>query len=487
MKNRNPYQYKFSLFVLDMLAFFVALNIAIYLRYSANLPFAKGGTAPWEAIFQAVPFVVLAWLVVSSLFGTYRIHQTVLDEISSVIRATMFTLLALLASTFFYRGFSYSRGMIVFFIPLVLVSIVAERLIFRGLRQRALVRFGGRARVAILGHSAIGETLIQSLLNDHDYYEVVGRIETEASANADESREESQSNTKADLPVLGHVNDIEQLCQSQQFDTLILVERRLDETQVLDSIEACLRHQVNWSVIPLVHELLLDRARVDIVDGIPLVGMRSSNIVGFNWMLKRFIDIAVSLMLIVLAAPIMISIALAIKMSSPGPVLYVQQRIGYRGRTFPFFKFRSMHADSDDAIHREYTRKWIVENKANADGKKVVHKIVNDPRVFAVGRFVRRFSMDELPQLFNVLRGEMSLIGPRPAIPYEVEVYREWHRRRFEAPPGITGLWQVSGRNQLSFEEMIKLDIEYLENWSLLLDLRILFRTIRVVLFEHAY
>jgi lipopolysaccharide/colanic/teichoic acid biosynthesis glycosyltransferase len=148
-----------------------------------------------------------------------------------------------------------------------------------------------------------------------------------------------------------------------------------------------------------------------------------------------------------------------------------------------------MHVGNDDAIHREYTKQWITENRAHTeagDGNDV-HKIVHDPRVFPFGRFIRRYSIDELPQLLNVLRGEMSLIGPRPAIPYEVDVYREWHRRRFEAPPGITGLWQVSGRNQLSFEEMIKLDIDYIENWSLLLDLRILIRTVRVVLFEHAY
>ena len=116
-----------------------------------------------------------------------------------------------------------------------------------------------------------------------------------------------------------------------------------------------------------------------------------------------------------------------------------------------------------------------------------MHKIIDDPRVFAVGKFIRRYSIDELPQLFNVFRGDMSLIGPRPALSYEVDVYSEWHRRRFEAPPGITGLWQVSGRNKLSFEEMIELDIEYLENWSLWMDLNILYRTVSVVLFEKAY
>jgi exopolysaccharide biosynthesis polyprenyl glycosylphosphotransferase len=320
--------------------------------------------------------------------------------------------------------------------------------------------------------------LAQAFMRDRDYYQVVGYIDTGNDATEGAS----------ELPRLGQVDDIEELCTQQSFDSLILVDRMLSETKVLDTVDACLRHQIAWNMVPAVHELLLDRARVDLVDGIPLVGMRRSNIVGFNWMLKRVIDIAASLVLIVLAAPLMLAVAMGIKLSSQGPVFYVQKRVGYRGRLFPFLKFRSMHVGNDDAIHREYTRKWITENQAHDQGENGdVHKIVDDPRVFGFGRWIRRYSIDELPQLFSVLRGEMSLIGPRPAIPYEVAVYREWHRRRFEAPPGITGLWQVSGRNQLSFEEMIKLDIDYLENWSLLLDLRILLRTVRVVLFEHAY
>ena len=197
---------------------------------------------------------------------------------------------------------------------------------------------------------------------------------------------------------------------------------------------------------------------------------------------------AASALILVAIAPLMFGVALAIRMSSPGPVFYTQQRVGYRGQQFPFFKFRSMHVNNDDQIHRDYTKQWITQNQAHSsEGEEVVHKIVDDPRIFPVGKFIRRFSIDELPQLLNVLRGEMSLIGPRPALPYEVEVYNEWHRRRFEAPPGITGLWQVSGRNRLSFEEMIELDIDYLENWSMFRDIRILFRTVGVVLFEKAY
>jgi lipopolysaccharide/colanic/teichoic acid biosynthesis glycosyltransferase len=167
--------------------------------------------------------------------------------------------------------------------------------------------------------------------------------------------------------------------------------------------------------------------------------------------------------------------------------MFRQTRIGIHGRRFELLKFRTMRAANSDAIHRNYVREWIrppetpsaaAIGNSNCNGNGAVFKLTADPRVTPVGRWLRRFSIDELPQLLNVLRGEMSLIGPRPALPYEVECYEDWHRRRLEAPPGITGLWQVSGRNQLSFEQMVRLDIQYIEDWSLGHDLAILFRTL---------
>lgn len=473
-------EHKLGLFLLDIFAFFCALNGAIYLRYGADLPFNKGGAPPWREIFVAFPFVAIVWVIVGVMFGSYRGRQSAVDELSAVVKSTLLTFLAVLSVTFFYRGFSYSRGMIGFFIPLVLLAVLCGRLCVRALQRRALSRFAGRSRVAILGRSKVGESLVTAMLADRDYYEVVGRIDTDAGPY-----------DSSDVPVLGTIQELDALCAKKRFDTLVLVDRRVADELVLESIECCLRHQVNWNMIPGMHELLVDRARVDLVDGIPLVGMRRTNIVGFNWMVKRLFDVGGALLLLLLASPLMVSVALAIRLSSKGPVFYTQERVGYRGKVFPFFKFRSMHVGNNDAIHREYTKKWITENAAHTAGATgdapKVHKITNDPRIFRVGRFIRKYSIDELPQLLNVLRGEMSLIGPRPALPYEVDVYREWHRRRFEAPPGITGLWQVSGRNRLSFEEMIELDIDYLENWSFLLDVQILWRTVRVVLFEHAY
>ena len=203
---------------------------------------------------------------------------------------------------------------------------------------------------------------------------------------------------------------------------------------------------------------------------------------------KRIMDIVGTLVLLVVLSPILLMVAAAVKVSSKGPVLYRQQRVGQYGKPFTFLKFRSMYVDNDCTVHKEYVVQLIAgqaqRNPANGNGKAVgVYKLTNDHRVTRVGAFLRRTSLDELPQLLNVLKGEMSLVGPRPAIPYEVAAYRTWHRRRvLEVKPGITGLWQVHGRGRVEFDEMVRLDLRYARCWSPLLDLKILLRTPRAVI-----
>jgi lipopolysaccharide/colanic/teichoic acid biosynthesis glycosyltransferase len=203
-------------------------------------------------------------------------------------------------------------------------------------------------------------------------------------------------------------------------------------------------------------------------------------------LLKRGIDIAGSLTALILSSPLFLAIALAIKLTSKGPIFFKQKRIGQYGVPFTFLKFRSMYFLNDPKIHQEYVRQ-LISGKGDckqADGNGGAYKLQNDPRITPLGRFLRRTSLDELPQFLNVLRGEMSLVGPRPPIPYETEAYDIWHRRRFfEITPGITGLWQVKGRSKVKFDEMVRLDIQYARDWSLGLDLKILLETPRAVFF----
>jgi exopolysaccharide biosynthesis polyprenyl glycosylphosphotransferase len=198
--------------------------------------------------------------------------------------------------------------------------------------------------------------------------------------------------------------------------------------------------------------------------------------------LKRGVDIVGSLAAVIFASPLLVAIALAIKTTSRGPIFFKQERVGRFGRHFTFLKFRSMYVENDDSIHRDYVTRLITGGEDAAtngsEGDKALFKIKNDPRVTRVGRILRRTSLDELPQFLNVLRGEMSLVGPRPPIPYEYKCYNTWHRRRLlTVKPGITGLWQIGGRSRVTFDEMVRLDLRYADTWSVLLDLKILLKT----------
>lgn len=194
---------------------------------------------------------------------------------------------------------------------------------------------------------------------------------------------------------------------------------------------------------------------------------------------KRSVDIVFALGALGLGAPVFLLLALLVKMSSPGPVLFRQIRLGKDGKPFHFYKFRSMHHNNNEAVHRNFAENFI--NGGNGSGERVF-KMVDDPRITRVGRFLRRSSLDELPQFVNILRGHMSLVGPRPPISYEIEHYQDWHRDRLKVKPGLTGLWQVSGRSQVGFDEMVMLDLHYIAHWSLTLDLKIIARTLPVML-----
>ncbi len=202
--------------------------------------------------------------------------------------------------------------------------------------------------------------------------------------------------------------------------------------------------------------------------------------------IKRALDVLGSALTLILLSPVLLAVAVAIKLSSPGPILFRQTRIGHHGIPFTCFKFRSMFCANDSQIHREYIKRFIAGNAENGKSQATgqpVYKITRDPRVTRVGRFLRRTSLDEFPQLLNVLKGDMALVGPRPPISYEVEDYDIWHRRRLlEVKPGLTGLWQVSGRSRLRFDDMVRLDLEYARAWSLWLDIKILLQTPRAVL-----
>jgi exopolysaccharide biosynthesis polyprenyl glycosylphosphotransferase len=278
------------------------------------------------------------------------------------------------------------------------------------------------------------------------------------------------------IPHLGGFSELGNILRDNEADIntvfVALPNRRQEEIE--ESVRLCQLHGVHSRVVPDLFQLSLNRVEFSNMAGIPMLSVREVRISPIERIIKRIIDLAVASVLVIPVLIVTGLIILAIRLESPGPVLFWQERVGMRGKPFKMVKFRSMVVDAES--QKEQLRQM---NEASGP----IFKIKNDPRLTRVGRIIRRLSLDELPQLYNVIKGEMSLVGPRPPLPEEVAEYQPWHRQRLEVKGGITGLWQVSGRSDLTFDEQCLLDIYYIENWSLSLDFRLMLQTIPYALF----
>jgi exopolysaccharide biosynthesis polyprenyl glycosylphosphotransferase len=243
---------------------------------------------------------------------------------------------------------------------------------------------------------------------------------------------------------------------------------------------------VRVRAVPEIFGLPPSKVEIGSFAGFPVLTLFENPVRGIRWKLKRAVDLAVASTALVLLSPLLGAIALAISLTTRGPILFRQERVGMDGKRFTMLKFRSMVADAPEAYHRELMSSLLSAETAVTPHPSGFFKAADDPRVTPLGRLLRRFSLDELPQLLNVLRGEMSLVGPRPALAYEVALYKEWQRRRLHVLPGITGLWQVSGRSRLSPTDMLRLDVHYAETWSLPSDIKIILQTIPAILRDDA-
>jgi exopolysaccharide biosynthesis polyprenyl glycosylphosphotransferase len=275
------------------------------------------------------------------------------------------------------------------------------------------------------------------------------------------------------LPYLGTVQDLPQIFAERELDELIVAGSEFDDKAVLELVDLAHRRGVRVHAAPTTAELLTQRAEYVPGQGVPLFELRPPAFVGTDWAIKRTFDLVVSVFVVVIGLPLWIAIAIAIKLGSRGPVFFRDRRVGLNEREFQMVKFRTMYADAPE-------RQVRLEAENEAEG--ALFKLRNDPRVTPVGRVLRRLSLDEVPQVLNVLRGEMSLVGPRPLPLRDFRLLEPWHRKRYLVLPGMTGLWQIAGRSDISFDDLVRLDFYYLENWSIWLDISILFRTLPAVI-----
>ncbi|HVS85977.1 MAG TPA: sugar transferase [Gaiellaceae bacterium] len=438
-----------ALLAIDLGGLAAALYLALVLRelYYGNRPILWG--IVWDAEAKWLPFLTLITALVFWRAGLYAPRERRAGAgriVSSLLLVTLLTLAFVIGGG--YQHTTFGLYATAFVLAAILISslrasyelISAEVWRVAGVRRRALL-VGDEERIASLRH------LLGRSRGGIDY-EFVGTLSP------------------------AEVRDLAGVLARLPADELIVSGADLEEEELVELVDVAHRHAVKVRIAPTTADVLTQRAEYVPGQGVPLFELRPPVVVGLDWSLKRSFDLLVSAVGAILLTPLWLLVGLAVKLDSPGPVFYRDRRVGLGEREFGMFKFRSMFVDAAD-------RQAGLEADNEASGP--LFKIKDDPRVTRVGRLLRRYSIDELPQLFNVLRGDMSLVGPRPLPLRDFVQLEDWHRKRYLVLPGMTGLWQVSGRIELTFDDLVRLDFYYLENWSIWLDVSILAKTLPAV------
>jgi exopolysaccharide biosynthesis polyprenyl glycosylphosphotransferase len=330
-----------------------------------------------------------------------------------------------------------------------------------------------RRQVAIIGSDEEAGRITKHIVGNNAPFWVAGFIGARGA-------------NKADLPMskvlLGEFKNLPEIVSRERLDDIIVTDEGMDKRVLISLLDYCTSEGLSVWFSPKLMPIVNIKVYIDNFCGIPMIRLCSQR---HDWVfnkLKHGLDALITLPAFVILLPFFLVIGLAIKLNSPGPVFYRASAIGKSGKPFVMYKFRSMRVDADSAIHKDYVTK-LIQGEIRPEGNHVkALKITDDPRITWVGKVLRKTSLDELPQLMNVLKGDMSLVGPRPCLPYEYEIYQDWHKKRLGIRPGITGMWQVAGRSEVAFEDMVLLDLYYLYNRSLSMDMNILYETVYAVL-----
>ncbi len=407
---------------------------------------------------RALPFIALFWVLTLAWFSQYNHYGKIssLNQVGDIIKATGAVLIIWLAFANVTKA-RYDLGNSV-----IGISVAGAFLYLYG--SRSLLRFIkgwlrahriGLTRVAIIGAGETGRRVALRIQNHPEVgYELMGFIDRRAA---------ELGPRVAGVPVIGDTSELANLLLRYRIEEVFLAVPTISQNEAFNMVVLCEAARVNFKIVKNgLLEVITDRVKIDDIDDFPVIQLREGRLTPLGEAAKRALDLAITVPGLMLTLPLWLGITLAIRLDSSGPVLFCHDRVGKDGRKFRLFKFRTMRHDTNPY--------------AVAPGDQT------DPRITRVGRWLRKTSLDELPQLLNVVRGEMSLVGPRPEMPFIVDQYEPWQRRRLDVPQGITGLWQIAGRKQLPLHYNLDYDFYYIRNWSLLLDIVILIRTVPAVL-----
>jgi len=446
-----------SLLALDFAGVGLAIFTALVLKEAVRGPVRAG-----DALATTERFLPFAYLLTALLFARSGLYAERAQRPGlSRIVGSLYQVAFVAAIFALVNGEHFSSYYIFWSTPaFASVYVASTRVVYERLTGY-LLRAAGYQRRAVLVGRGKHITDVAHALSDaqHSPIQIVGFL--------------APSSLPADgLRQLGSLGDLEEVLSGARVDEVIIADPEFPQDDAVELVDQCHRHGVKVRLAPSTMEILIHRAEFVPGQSVPLFELGPPVFEGVDFALKRTFDIVGATLLLVLLSPMLLAITLAVRLSSRGPILFRSMRRGIGQSPFACLKFRTMHTHAEE-------RQAELEELNEATG--ALFKIREDPRLTPVGRFLRRFSLDELPQLVNVLRGDMSLVGPRPLPERDYEMLEDWHRKRYLVLPGITGLWQVSGRSELDFDELVNLDFIYLENWSLALDLTILLKTIPAV------
>ncbi|RKU23940.1 undecaprenyl-phosphate glucose phosphotransferase [Candidatus Poribacteria bacterium] len=436
-----------------------AIVVAYWVRFESGwtpeaLALHKGGTPPLDDYFRLIPLMAIIWLMTLKTLGLYQPeNNATLSAFWTLCKASGIALIATLAALFFiYHHDAYSRWVMLLASGFSLIWLFLGRLVLHRFRQAIHAQGVGVSRVALIGYDARSEQFIKALqVKPNSGYALVGIVAEKG--DADDSM----------VPYLGKSQDILMLVQKHRLDALFISSPAVPNDTILQILHACEGVPVQINVLPELSEFIIGGSAITLFEGIPVLQLRETPMQGVSGIVKRLIDLVFSAFALIVLSPLMLTIAIIIRLTSPGKAIFRQERVGRAGKPFRIYKFRSMRADAEEKVGHVW---------AEAD----------DPRQTSLGKFLRRWSLDELPQFFNVLKGDMSLVGPRPEMSGLIDTFSEsipHYLARQRVKSGMTGWAQVNGlRGNTSLEDRISYDRYYIENWSLGLDIKIILKTL---------
>jgi len=450
---------------LDYLMIVLAALAAYFLRFGRLITGIRPVIfeLPLKQYLFLVSLIAIGWLFIFALSGLYNIkRKRFIDEISKIFLACSTSILAVIVIMFFSRELFSSRFILLAAWLFSIVFVSAGRIIIRITQRFLLKRNIGSRKVIIIGNDKITKIIAAEIYRNPGLgYKIIDRFPN------------FNKETK---------NKILKLNEKNPIDEIIQTDYSISRKESLMMIDFCNENHIIFKYAAGPFESRAINIEIGTIADVPIIEMKKTPLDGWGKIYKRIFDIIGSIILIILTSPIMILMAIAIKLDTKGPIFFKYKRVGEKGKPFTFIKFRSMKAGTHQLRYADEFRKQAEDIRR---GSPMI-KFKNDPRITRVGKFIRRWSLDELAQLFLVLKGTMSLVGPRPHEIEEVAEYKKHHQRVLDIKPGITGLAQISGREKLDFEDEVKLDIYYIENWSIKLDIQILFKTPWIVLTSKA-